>query len=89
MDQATTMRIGKVHNAIERLPQNPDRHIYWIVYNQDMVKYTEDMIAEVKGREYLNQHVTVVAKTDPSKERTTGTVYFDPGLMDLLSNGNA
>lgn len=89
MDQATTMRIGKVQNAIERLPKSPEKHIYWIVYNRDMIKYTEDMIVSIKGQEYLDNYVTVVEKTDPSQERTRGTVYFDPGLMDLLGNGNA
>ena len=89
MDEATTMRIGKVYNAIQRLPETPHKHIYWIVYNRDMIKYTEDMIVSIKGQEYLDNYVTVVDKTDPSKDRTTGMVYFDPGLMDLLGNGNA
>ena len=54
-----------------------------------MVKYTEDLIASIKGSDYLTKHVTVVAKSDPSKDRIKGTLYFDPGLMDLLGNGNA
>jgi hypothetical protein len=89
MDTVTSQRIGKVLQAINSLPNNPRKHIYWIVYNHDMIKYTEDMIAEIKGKEYLSNHVTVVAKTDPSKDRTKGSVYFDPGLLDLLGNGNA
>lgn len=89
MDNVTAMRIGKVQQAITSLPQHPDKHIYWVVYNTDMVQYTEDMIASIKGRDYLEEFVTVVAKNDPSKDRTKGTLYFDPGLMDLLGNGNA
>ena len=89
MDLVTTQRIGKVQRAINSLPNNPDKRIFWVVYNSDMVKYTEDLIASIKGSDYLTKHVTVVAKSDPSKDRTKGTLYFDPGLMDLLGNGNA
>lgn len=89
MDTVTSQRIGKVHQAILNLPKTPRKRIYWIVYNHDMIKYTEDMIAEIKGEEYLKKYVTVVAKSDLSKDRTTGSVYFDPGLLDLLGNGNA
>jgi len=89
MDLVTTQRISKVQRAINSLPDNPDKQIFWVVYNSDMVKYTEDLIASIKGSEYLNKYVTVVAKSDPTKDRTKGTLYFDPGLMDLLGNGNA
>lgn len=89
MDTMTSRRLGKVQHAIRSLPDHPSKHIYWIVYNHDMVKYTEDMIAEIKGHDYLKANVTVVAKTDPSKDRSRGSVYFDPGLLDLLGNGNA
>lgn len=89
MDLVTTQRISKVQQAISSLPDNPDKRIFWVVYNSDMVKYTEDLIASIKGSDYLTKHVTVVAKSDPSKDRTKGTLYFDPGLMDLLGNGNA
>lgn len=78
--------MGKQEAAIRCLPDDPAKHIYWIVYNTDMIKYTEALIEQIKGREYM-QNVTVVSKSDPSKERTTGSVYFDPTLMDLLGNG--
>lgn len=72
--------------AIRNLPENPSKHIYWIVYNQDMVKYVENLIESIRGADYL-KHITVVSKNDPSKDRTTGSVYFDPTLMDLIGNG--
>lgn len=84
----TAIRLEKVKDMIQRLPVSPTKHIYWIVYNSDMIQYTENLISEIKGEEYLSTHVTVVAKADPSKERCKGTVYFDPGLLDLLGNGN-
>jgi len=78
--------MGKQDAAIRGLPNNPSKHIYWIVYNRDMVKYTEDLIEQIKGPEYMS-HITVVAKSDPSKDRTKGAIYFDPTLMDLIGNG--
>lgn len=89
MDTVTSQRIGKVYQAITSLPNTPRKRIFWVVYNHDMIKYTEDMIVEIKGRDYLEKYVTVVAKSDPSQDRTRGSVYFDPGLLDLLGNGNA
>lgn len=80
--------IGKTTAMISALPANPSKHIYWIVYSEDMVRYAEEQIKLVRGEDYFNRHVTVVAKNDPSKERTTGTLYFDPRLLDLLGNGN-
>lgn len=77
---------GKQEVAIRNLPNNPKKHIYWIVYNQDMVKYTEALIEQIRGKEYMS-NITVVSKSDPSKERTKGSIYFDPTLMDLIGNG--
>lgn len=81
--------IGKTTAMISALPVNPTKHIYWIVYNQDMIKHTEAQIKLIKGEDYFNKYVTVVAKNDPSKDRAAGTIYFDPRLLDLLGNGNA
>lgn len=79
---------GKLEYAIRSLPKEPTKRIYWIVYNQDMVEFTAKRIAEIRGQDYLDKYITVVAKGDPSKERTTGSVYFDPLLYDHLGNGN-
>lgn len=81
--------VGKTFRSIKSLPESPSRRIYWIVYNQDMVPYTENLIKEIRGEEYFRKYVTVVAKNDPSKERAKGIVYFDPLLYYHLGNGNA
>lgn len=81
------MRSGKTHAAILSLPAAPSKHIYWIVYNQDMINYTRNLIAELRGEEYL-KHITVVAKGDSTKDRSKGIVYFDPLLYSHLGNGN-
>ena len=79
-------RLGKVYTAIKSLPDTPTRPIYWIVYNSDMVEYTTRMIASIKGEDYL-QYIKVVAKSEPTNKRINGSIYFDPGLYDLLGNG--
>lgn len=78
----------KTVRSILSLPEVPTKRIFWIVYNHDMISYVENLIKELRGEDYLNMYVTVVAKSDPSKDRTKGTVYFDPDLLDLLGNGN-
>lgn len=76
----------KHHRAISNLPDNPKKPILWIVYNEDMVEYTRNLISEIKGQDYM-KHIKVIPRDRSSKE--PGTVYFDPMLMDHISNGSA
>lgn len=76
---------GKQEAAIKRLPDNPDKRIIWIVYNEDMVPWTENLFLKIKGPEYL-KNVKVVSRDRSSKY--VGHIYFDPVLYDLLGNGN-
>lgn len=76
---------NKYHNIIRNLPENPQKPILWVVYNEDMVEYAQNLIAEIKGKEYM-KHIRVVSKNQTSKQ--VGTVYFDPMLMDHISNGS-
>lgn len=71
--------------AIMRLPENPKKRIIWIVYNEEMVSWTENLIIKLRGSEYLKK-VKVVPKSRSSKY--IGHIYFDPVLYDLLGNGN-
>ena len=80
--------MGKVESTIRSLPDHPTKHIYWIVYSRDMIDYMTRQIEDIRGTDYM-AHITVVAKGDPSKERTNGLIYFDPTLMDLIGNGRA
>lgn len=80
------LRMGKVYKQIQNLPDSPSKHIYWIVYNSDMVEYTTNLIKKIKGHDYL-EHVSVVAKGEPTQQRSNGVTYFDPGLFELLGNG--
>lgn len=72
--------------AILSLPESLEgKRIVWIVYNNDMVKGTMKLIAQLRGEEFLKK-VTVVSKMESS--RHNGRIYFDPVLLDLLGNGN-
>ena len=72
--------------AILSLPESMDgKPIVWIVYNNDMVKGTMMLIAELRGEEFLSK-IKVVSKMNSS--RYNGRIYFDPVLLDLLGNGN-
>lgn len=86
MDQQTSNRIDKVVAAIQNMPTTPKSKICWIVYNDDMVEYTKTMISDIKGKEYLDKYVIVVAK-GALAPKVPHTVYFDPGLQDLIGNG--
>lgn len=77
--------MNKQTRAIARLPDNPTSSMVWIVYNEDMVAYTQQIIEEVKGKDYL-KHIKVVSRDHSSKEQ--GRVYFDPMLLDHIGNGN-
>lgn len=76
---------GKTVTAIRNLPESPDRKIYWVVYNKDMIKYTENLIAEIKGKDYLKQHVKVVSLE--KKQGANNSIYLDPMLLDHIGNG--
>lgn len=77
--------MNRQHKAISSLPDCPKSNILWIVYNDDMVEYTRNMIEEIKGKDYM-KFVKVVSRLHSSRE--PGSVYFDPMLLDHIGNGN-
>lgn len=78
-------RSGKHVAMINGLPKQPDGPIIWIVYNEDMVGYVQNLISDIKGKDYLDEFVTVVPRSSSSKYN--GKIYFDPMLMDHIGNG--
>lgn len=77
--------MGKLYNSILALPNNPDKFIIWIVYHDDFIKFIEDYISRVRGKEYLDKYVKVVSRQNSSKYN--GKIYFDPMIYDHLGNG--
>ena len=76
--------------TIEKFPVDPDAHIIYIVYNNDMVRATEDLIREVHGKQYFNENVTVspIGGTLPNfLDGKRCMMYFDPALHSYIGNG--
>ena len=77
--------------TIEKFPVEPDAHIIYMVYNNDMVRATEDLIREVHGKEYFNDNVTVspIGGTLPAfLNGKRSMMYFDPSLHNYIGNGH-
>jgi hypothetical protein len=79
----------KTYELINKLPENPEQLITWIVYNQDMVKSAETLISQLRGEDYMNK-VEVVSLDDDKfkKNRNPLSVYLDPQLFNYIGNGN-
>lgn len=84
-----------VNNAsienIRNLPDNPTKRIVWVVYNANMISMTESTIISIKGQEYFDKYVTVVAsqqgRIDIEEQDVGAHIYFDPHLHSLIGNG--
>lgn len=84
------MIIDRAIETIEKFPVNPDAHIIYMVYNNDMVGTTEDLIREVHGKDYFNENVTVShigGRLPDFLEGKRCMMYFDPSLHSHIGNG--
>lgn len=79
----------KTYELINKLPENPEQLITWIVYNKDMVKSAERLISQLRGEAYL-KNIEVVSLGDSSVKRNKNpqNVYLDPQLYYYVGNGN-
>lgn len=76
--------------TIEKFPANPDGHIVYLVYNDDMIRATEDLICEIHGKQYFKDNVTVASVggiLPDFLEAKRCILYFDPALHDYNGNG--
>lgn len=73
--------------AIEKFPADPQAKIVYVVYNRDMVRATESLIAEVHGKQYRDEHVRVVPMGNNLSFAEPCSIYFDPALHDYKGNG--
>lgn len=74
-------RVAKRHKTIMNLP---NERITWVCYNEEMIPYYETLIKELRGEEFFNKYVTVVADGQPELGSNT---YFDRSLYELRGNG--
>ena len=66
-----------------------DRKCMLICYNEDMIEYYERMVKELRGTDYFNDNVKVVAQNKTTQQHYYGPndVYFTPDLLKLRGNG--
>jgi len=79
----------KTYELINKLPENPEQLITWIVYNKDMIKSAETLISQIRGEEYMNKvEVVSLGDKDVRKNKNPLSVYLDPQLFNYIGNGN-
>lgn len=71
--------------AVSKLPDEPAEPITWVVYNDDHVKMTEQLIDDIKGKGYCKKYCNVISRT--SAKNVSRTVYYDPRLLNHIGNG--
>lgn len=84
------MSLERSIETIEKFPVDPDGHIVYIVYNEDMVNASESLITEVHGQEYFDKHVNVSfigGKLPDEIEGKRCLLYFDPAVHNYIGNG--
>jgi hypothetical protein len=80
-------------NATEYYIKNlPEEKLVWVVYTANMIGRAEQTIIHLRGKEYFDKYVTVVAShytKEPFDASAFGKakVYFDPYLHSLIGNG--
>lgn len=75
--------------AAKVIMQLPNRKCMLICYNEDMIEYYERMIKELRGTDYFNDNVNVVAQDVHTQQHYYGPndVWFAPDLHKLRGNG--
>lgn len=76
--------------TIKKFPINPDGHVVYVVYNEDVVRATEILITELHGQKYFDNHVDVTFIGGSIPEKLAGKrciLYFDPAVHEYNGNG--
>jgi len=74
---------------IRKMPNTPKQKILFVVYNEDMIKEAEQMIATIHSREYLWDHVTVTSFDKPfDRKGQDYSVYIDPMVFKYKQSWN-
>ncbi len=71
--------------AVANLPDSPKEPIVWIVYNEDHVEKTKELIDNIKGMGYCEKYCEVLPRQ--SVKKPTKPLYYDPRLLDHIGNG--
>lgn len=73
-------------DEIKKFPSKPSCSITYYVYNEDMISDAEELIADIHGKAYLANYVTVKAITN-SLTKDHNLSYIDPLVFSYRQNG--
>lgn len=74
---------------IRKFPVMPVDPILFVVYNEDHVKDAASYIAQIHGKSYLDDHVTIVPFNKPfDKNGKNYSVYIDPMVFKYKNSWN-
>ena len=71
--------------AVAKLPDEPTEKITWVVYNDDHIEKTKELIENIKGKGYCIKYCDVISRT--SSKEVGRQVYYDPRLLSHIGNG--
>jgi hypothetical protein len=74
---------------IRRFPEEPQRPILYVVYNEEMIESTQFLIATIRGFPYL-KHVTIVPfnKRPNDWRKLDYEMYIDPTVYTYKHSWN-
>ena len=75
-----------LETIMKRLPDVPTETLKWVVYNEDQVSMTEQLIDSIKGEGYCEKYCSVISRQNLNRG-DHGSIYYDPRLLDHIGNG--
>lgn len=73
---------------IRKFPDNPDKPILYVVYNDTHIQDAECFIGVIHGEDYLKEHVTVLPLNTKVDDPSHYQVYIDPMVYKYLHSWN-
>lgn len=73
---------------IRKFPQEPEKPILFVVYNNTMIEDAEIYIAALRGFDYLDKHVKVVPFDHAVDDWRNYDIYIDPVVYKYRNSWN-
>ncbi len=73
---------------IRKFPQNPDKPILYVVYNEDLIVDAKVLITTIHGVDYLDEYVTIVPLNTKVEDHRKYLVYIDPTVYKYMHSWN-
>lgn len=75
-------------DLIRKFPENPERPILYVVYNDSMLFDAQVLIIATHGLEYFDEHVKVVPLNTKVDDHRRYDVYMDPNVYKYMHSWN-